>query len=145
MLLASLLRAYLTLPEDRKGGTVSTCKARDWDCLIACRSEDLSSDTVHAWACGQVKDRMELLQMALDARPDAHADGGRLALLAELLGVAERHSDLQLRRARAALAAGDVAAAREHVSDLAAQGYVLAWEVAAQARLAPCNSLDSLG
>lgn len=73
--------------------------------------------------------------MALDARPGAHADGGRLALLAELLGVAERHSELLLRRARAALVAGDLAAAREHAADLAAQGYVPAWDVAAQARL----------
>ncbi|EIE26521.1 hypothetical protein COCSUDRAFT_64531 [Coccomyxa subellipsoidea C-169] len=94
------------------------------------RLQDFGVQIPPLQAC-QVKDRMELLQMALDARPDAHADGGRLALLAELLGVAEHHSDLQLRRARAALAAGDVAAAREHVSDLAAQGYVLAWEVIA--------------
>ncbi|KAK9916721.1 hypothetical protein WJX75_006244 [Coccomyxa subellipsoidea] len=82
--------------------------------------------------CCQVGDRMELLQMALDARPGAHADGGRLALLAELLGVAERHSELLLRRARAALDAGDLAAAREHAANLAAQGYVPAWDVAAQ-------------
>ena len=76
---------------------------------------------------------MELVQMALDARPGAHSDGGRLALLAELLGVAERHSELQLRRARAALRDGDVLAAREHAAELAAQGYVPAWEAAAQA------------
>ncbi len=76
---------------------------------------------------------MELLQMALDARPGAHTDGGRLTLLAELLGVAERHSELQLHRARAALRDGDIFAAREHAAELAAQGYVPAWEVAAQA------------
>ncbi|BDA40884.1 probable neuroblastoma-amplified sequence at N-terminal half [Coccomyxa sp. Obi] len=85
--------------------------------------------------CCQVEDRMELLQMALDARPGAHSDGGRLALLAELLGVAERHSELQLRRARAALRDGDISAAREHAAELAAQGYVPAWEVVAELQL----------
>jgi hypothetical protein len=42
----------------------------------------------------QVGDRMELLQMALEARPRAYAESGRLALLAELLGVAERHAEV---------------------------------------------------
>lgn len=82
---------------------------------------------------------MELVQMALDARPGAHADGGRLALLADLLGVAERHCELLLRRARAALRAGDAAAAKEHALDLAAQGFAPAWDVAAQA--SPSNNM----
>lgn len=43
----------------------------------------------------QVGDRMELLQMALDARPGAHADSGRIALLAELLGIADRHCEVR--------------------------------------------------
>ena len=43
---------------------------------------------------------MELLQMALDARPGAYADSGRLALLAELLGTADRHSEVRRRPVR---------------------------------------------
>ena len=38
--------------------------------------------------------------MALDARPGAYADSGRLALLAELLGIADRHSDVRRRPVR---------------------------------------------
>ena len=82
---------------------------------------------------GQVKDRLELLQLALDASPHAYADSARLASLADLLGVAERHSELQMRQAEAALKAGDVSAALEHATSLASQGYAPACDIAAQA------------
>jgi hypothetical protein len=76
---------------------------------------------------------MELLQLALDASPRAYADSGRLASLADLLGVAERHAELQMAQAAAALAAGDVPAAQEHATSLASQGYAPASGIAAQA------------
>ena len=44
--------------------------------------------------CGQVGDRMELLGMALEAQPDAYADSARLAMLADQLGIAERHAEV---------------------------------------------------
>jgi hypothetical protein len=76
---------------------------------------------------------MELVQMALQADPRAYANSARLAMLADLLGVAERHAELQMWQARAALHAGDLAAAQDLAMSLASQGFKPACDLAAQA------------
>lgn len=44
--------------------------------------------------CAQVADRMDVLQMALDARPGAHADASAVEQLAALLGLAGRGAEV---------------------------------------------------
>lgn len=43
----------------------------------------------------QVADRMEVLQMALDARPAAYSNAGAVEELAALLGLAGRSAEVQ--------------------------------------------------
>ena len=75
---------------------------------------------------------MDLVQLLLDTQPAAYRDTGRLAMMAEQLGLSERHADVMLRQARTACKAGDVALAHELALQLARQAYAPAWELAAE-------------
>ncbi len=77
---------------------------------------------------------MDLIQLVLDTQPTAYRDAGRLAMMAEQLGISERHADVMLRQARAACKAGDIALAHELALQLARQGHLPAWELAAEVR-----------
>ena len=80
----------------------------------------------------QVKDRMDLVQLVLDTQPTAYRDAGRLAMMVEQLGLSERHADVMLRQARTACKAGDIALGHELALQLARQGHLPAWELAAE-------------
>ena len=77
---------------------------------------------------------MDLIQLVLDTQHTAYRDAGRLAMMTEQLGLSERHADVMLRQARSACKAGDLALAHELALQLARQGHLPAWEVAAEVR-----------
>ncbi|KAK9831894.1 hypothetical protein WJX81_006720 [Elliptochloris bilobata] len=83
----------------------------------------------------QVADRMEVLQMALDARQGAYADVSAVDQLAALLGLSGRSAEVRLRRCCAALATGDAEGARALACQLAAEGHAPAWDVASRAAM----------
>ncbi len=88
----------------------------------------LSTGVLHL----QIQDRMDIIQLALDTHATAYQDAAQLAMLAEQLGLAERHADIAMRQARAACRAGDLAAAHELALQLARQGHASAWTLAAE-------------
>lgn len=83
----------------------------------------------------QVQDRMNLIQLILDTDPKAYADAGRLAMLAEQLGLSDRHADVALRQAHSACKAGDLAAAHDFALQLARQEFKPAWKLGAEVQI----------
>lgn len=88
----------------------------------------------------QIQDRMDIIQLALDTNATACKDAGRLAMLAEQLGISERHAEITMRQARSACKAGDLATANELVLHLARQQHIPAWTLAVEVSFQICNA-----
>lgn len=85
-----------------------------------------------SWLEWQVEDRSELIQAVLDSKPGIYQDQATLNSLAELLGVADKGSAMQLRSAYAALREGDEEFARQQCLNLVFLGVRDAWPLASQ-------------
>ena len=85
--------------------------------------------------CVQMQNRMDIIQLVLDTNALAYRDAGRMAMLAEQLGLSEQHAEVMLRQARAACRAGDLAIAHELALQLAVQQHPPAWQLASEVML----------
>ena len=96
--------------------------------------------SVNLWHL-QIQDRLDIIQLALDTHATAYKDAAQLAMLAEQLGLSERHADIAMCQARAARRAGDLAASHELALQLARQDHAAAWSLAAEVNLSVSHTL----
>ena len=82
--------------------------------------------------CVQMQNRMDIIQLVLDTNALAYRNAGRMAMLAEQLGLSEQHAEVMLRQARAACRAGDLAVAHELALQLAVQQHPPAWQLVSE-------------
>lgn len=80
----------------------------------------------------QITDRMGIVQDLLDSKPGLYREEGTLQELANMLGLASRSADLNLRAANCALREGDIQYACQKCLHLVNIGHKPAWELCAQ-------------